>query len=485
MRRLVKPLAIVLAVPVIVTVLGLIGRANWEARYNPMLARRMAVQPALPYGGLVIPPSLSSVCADKRLGPRFAPCQTYDLFSTGIGVSALVGGAGFAFLGGLLLAGRWLRGDRRRMVRLFRPGLAAATVGTAGLGLFHGLLAVAAVLVGAGALWLEPVERMPGSLLVVAVAAGVAWALAMGTVAFSLNRRPTLSVVGQRLDLERQRALAETVEAVSRAVGAEPPANVVVCLVPWMFVTEMNVTCLDGPVAGRTLCLSLPLARILSVDEFRAQLAHELAHYSPEQRAFTTRVALPLISVRRAMRDLAGRSRGIRAAVSLPPLALLSVFMDEIGDGGDSGQLRERAADLAAATAAGRDRLASGLAKLAAFAPAWHAVSAMMQNAAYARTQYVNASAVFQEIAASNAGDERLTGVERMAQGHPTDRHAALAERLGALGLDLREVAETALLTTPRASAAGLIEGCEAIEQRLSTAEHQMIVETGDRLHSA
>jgi Zn-dependent protease with chaperone function len=349
----------------------------------------------------------------------------------------------------------------------------------------HGLLAAGAVVIGAVGLWLEPVERLSSSLVLVALVAGVVWALAMASVAFSLIRRPTMSVVGQVLDPSRQRSLADFVAEVSQAVGAEPPAHTVACLIPWLFVTEMKVACLDGTVSGRTLCLSLPLVRILSVDEFRAQLAHELAHYSREQAALTVRVVSAFVGASRAMRDLAGRSRGLRAVVSRPPLALVSVFMNAVGGDAALGGDCEAAADQAACAVAGREALASGLVKLAAFAPAWHAVFAMMQSAAFADTQYLNVGAVFQEIAASNSGRDRLAGVGATMQGHPTDRHPALSERLAALGLDLGDVADAALLTVPVLSAASLIEGGETIEQRLTTVEHQMIVETGGRIPAA
>ncbi len=482
MRRFVKTLAIVLALPVIVSALGLLGRARWEARWDPWLVKQMALQRVLPYGGLLMRPSLSTLCTGGQIGSRFPPCATYTLYSTAIGGSAVVGGVGFAFLGGLIVAGRWCRGSRRRMIRFFRPALVATAFGTACLGLAHGLLAVAGVLVGAGALWLQPLERMPGSLLLAACAAGVGWALAMGTVAFSLIRRPTISLVGQVLDLSEQRRLAEFVGTASAAVGAEPPDNVVVCLVPWLFVTGASVTGLDRRVSGRTLCLSLPLARILSVDELRGQLAHELAHYSREQAAFTTRYASPLVGVSRAMRDAARRSRGVRAVLWAAPLALLSVLVGEVAAGNVLDADRERAADDAAVAVAGRETFAAGLVKLAAFTPAWHAVFALMQHAAYSDTQYVNVSTVFQEIAASNAGDERLTGAELAVHGHPVDRHATLKERLASLGLQLRDVAGAALATVPPDSAATLIEGYPEIEERLSTAEHQLIVETGGRI---
>jgi Zn-dependent protease with chaperone function len=482
MSRVVKPLAIVLALPLLLSMLGLLGRARWESRWDPWLGRQMAMQRALPYGGLLARPSLSTVCADGRTGSRFPPCTTYGLFSTAIGGSVVVGGAGLAFLGGLILAGRWCRSSVRRMVGLFRPALVASALGITCLGVAHGVLAAAAVVVGAAALFFEPMERMLGGLLLAACAAGIGWALAMATVAFSLVRRPRVSLVGQVLDLSEQARLAELVRTVSATVGAEPPDNVVACLVPWLFVTGMNVTCLDRRVTGRTLCLSLPLARILSIDELRGQLAHDLAHYSREQEAFTTRVASPLVGVTRAMHAAVRRSRGIRALVWEGPLALLSVFVGEAAAGDVLDGDRERAADEAAVAVAGREAFASGLVKLAAFTPAWHAVFALMQNAAYSDTQYVNVSAVFQQVAASNADDERLTGIDLMVQGHPVDRHLTLGDRLGFLGVPLREVAGAALATVPQPSAATLVERCEAIEQRLSMAEHELIVETGGRI---
>jgi Zn-dependent protease with chaperone function len=368
------------------------------------------------------------------------------------------------------------------MVALFRPALVATALGTSCLGVAHGLLAAAAVVVAAGSLLFEPLERVSGSLLLAAGAAGLGWALAMATVAFRLVRRPTVSLVGQVLDLSEQERLAELIRTVSATVGAEPPDNVVACLVPWLFVTGMNVTCLDRRVRGRTLCLSLPLARILSVDEFRGQLAHDLAHYSREQVAFTTRVASPLLGVTRAMHAAVRSSRGIRALVWEAPLALLSVFVGEAGAGNAVDADRERVADAAAAAVVGREAFASGLVKLAAFTPAWHEVFALMQNAVYSDTQYVNVSAVFQQIAASNADDERLTGIDLMVQAHPVDRHAMLGDRLSVLGVQLREVTGAALATVPQPSAATLVERCEAIEQRLSMAEHELIVETGGRI---
>jgi Zn-dependent protease with chaperone function len=485
MRSLLKPLAMVLAVPVLVTTLGVLGRNGWEARWDATVVKQLAMQGARPGARVLARYSLANVCGDPRTGSRFPPCRTYNLFSAVIWLSAVVGGAGLLFLGGLVLAGRFYRARRRWLVRLFRPTLVLVAAGATCLGLAHGLLSVAAVVVGSIDLLGEPLERVSVSIVTVAGTAAAVWALSMAAVAFSLIRQPVISVIGQMLDLSTERRLADIVRHVAEDVGAEPPANIVVCLVPWLFVTEMKMTCLDGRVSGRTLCLSLPLGRILSVDEFRAQLAHELAHYSGEEEAFARRVVPALAGVSRAMHNLARRSRGVRVAATAPPRALLSAFIDAVGgDAGLDGG-REVAADKVAAMVAGREPLGSGLVKLAAFAPAWPTVAAMMENAAYSGTQYQNASALFQQIAASNADDDRLAGVEFQVQGHPTDRHPVLSTRLEALGLELRQVAIAALVTAPSISAASLVEGRESIEQRLSTAAHQMMVETGGEIPAA
>ncbi len=484
MKELLRPFAIVLAVPLLVTALGMLGRSDWESRWNASVAAQMARQGLRPDQRFLAQYSLANVCADRRIGPRFVPCRTYNLFSAVISASALVGGVGLGLLGAFVLVGRACR-ERRWLERLFGPSLVFVAGGTAALGAAHGLLAIAAVVVGAIDLSGESVEQVSGSLVVVAAAAFVGWAIAMGAVAFDMVRRPKISVVGARLDPAGQPRLADVVGEVAASVGASAPSNLVACLVPWLFVTEMDVSCLDGRLRGRTLCLSLPLCRILSVGEFKALLAHELAHFAPAEEAFSARVLPAVAGVSRGMHDLAARSRGVRAAVFAPPLALMGVFMEAVGPGAIPGDERERLADQAAAASAGTGALAAALVKLAAFAPAWHAVAVMMQHAVGARTQFVNAGALFQEIASANAGRDRLDGAEALAQGHPTDRLPALAARLAAIHASVGEVASDALTVLPAMPASMLIEDGEATERRLTTAEHYLLVETGGEFRSA
>jgi hypothetical protein len=168
----------------------------------------------------------------------------------------------------------------------------------------------------------------------------------------------------------------------------------------------------------------------------------------------------------------------MRRLAIAPPVTLLGFFLNAVNEDERPGGGREARADQMAAAAAGADVLASALVKVHAFAPAWEAVVDAMVFAVHSRTQYVNASALFQEIVSSNAGPERLRGLVPQELGHPTDRHPPLAQRLEALAVDPARLAAAALVTAPASPAIGLVEDAVTIEQGLSAAEHRLIAET-------
>ncbi len=478
MRALVKPLAMVLAVPVLVTALGMIARSQWDARWTANLARQLTVQRVRPDDRTLARYSLASLCSDGRTAARIPPCGTYLVHSALIRGAAVVGAAGFAFLGCLLLAAHVCRSSRRRMAWLYRPSLVFAASGTSILSVANGLLAVAGAAVGSTYLVGQPIDRVSTSLVLVAGTAAIVFAIAASAIAFSLIRRPTLTLVGHRAAASAQGRLADEVKRVADAVGAEAPQTMVLCLVPWVAVTEVRMATLDGSVSGRTLCLSLPLCRILSIDELRALLAHELAHFSHEEAGYARWVAPYDAGVSRALEGLWAQARGMRRLAIAPPATLLGFFLNAVNAGGRLGGGREAKADQVAAVVAGADALASALVKVHAFAPAWDAVVDAMMFAVHSRTQYVNASALFHEVVSSNADPQRLRGLVPQELGHPTDRHPPLAQRLEALEVDPARLVAAALATAPASPAIGLVDDAEAVEQGLSAAEHQLIAAT-------
>jgi Zn-dependent protease with chaperone function len=479
MRSALKPLVMVLTIPVLATAVSMLARSSLEARWSAQLVRQLTAQRMRPDVRLLARYSLATLCADQRNGARLPPCRTYNLYASVIGGSAGVAAAGLGFLVCLASAARLCRARSGRMARLFRPSLMFAAAGTGLLAVVNALLAVAGGLAAGTYFSGDSVERMVVSAVLVPGTAAVVWAVAVAAVALSVTRQPPLTVIGLVLDPSENAGLVDEVRRAAETVGAEPPGHLVACLAPWIFATEVRLATLDGALSGRTLCLSLPLCRILSKDELRALVAHELAHFSRNNATARRRLSPFYTGVSRSLDRLQAQSGGLRRLAVAPPHALLTFFMEaaweDPGPAGDG----EMEADRLAGAAAGREALGSALAKAHAFAPAWDAVVGAMLHAVASGTQYLNSSQLFQEVAADNAGPERLLGLGRQVQGHPTDLHPPLARRLGALGLEPQRVAASTLVTGPASPAIELVHAYEAIERRLSVAEHQLMVEEG------
>jgi len=470
MRHLLKPLVVLLTIPILASAIGMFGRSQWEARWGTVLVRQLAAQGQLPNSRFMTRFSLAALCSDPRTARRLPPCQTYNLFSKVIGGSALVGGVGFLFLGGVACVATVCRPRPRWFARAFRPTVLLASGGTALLAGAH-----AALLLVACYLFAETFGRWPTWLIVAAAVAVPVWALGMIAVAFSVSRRVTVTVVGRTVDLSAQPILAATLRGGAGAASAPLPEHVVAGLTPGLFLTEARVACLDAVLTGGTLYLALPLLRILSVDELRALIGHELAHFSGGDAPFATGVSPCRVSVSRALSELQGRARGARAAAIVPPLALLSFAFDALASADVSRAERERRADRSAAGVAGADVFGCALVKAHTFGPAWHTVMAAMARAVAARMQYENSSALFAEVAGANRGPERLRGVGAGRLPHPTDEHPPLSDRLAALGLGLEQVASEALVTSPANPASSLVDGFERLEQELTAVEHRLL----------
>jgi Zn-dependent protease with chaperone function len=435
-----------------------------------MMVRQFAAQRQRPNERMIGRLSLEALCADSRTAGRVPACRTYNLFSTVVASSAVLGGLGFVFLGGVALAGYLGQSKRRRLVLVFRPTLYASAAGIAILAIGHSVLLLAATyLLG------EAIERWPSWILLVVATGAVVLGVAIVAAAFSVPRRAGATVLGRTVELPAHARLAEAVRLVAAAAGATAPRHVVVGMGASLFATEARVACMDGPLKGRTLSIPLPLARILTEEEFRALLAHEFGHFAGDEGRFAVAVVPYYAGAVRAMATLRFRNRGIRRAALEPAIILWSFFFDSFGEAVRVAQDREAAADRVASGVAGDRVFASALVKAHAFEPAWQVTLAAMRGAVAGGTRFVNASELFAEIADTNSGPDRLRGLAATSLAHPTDHHQNLGSRLAALRLDLRDVAFEALAAAPAVPAVALIDGYEALEQDLTEAGHVLI----------
>jgi Zn-dependent protease with chaperone function len=82
---------------------------------------------------------------------------------------------------------------------------------------------------------------------------------------------------GIRIDLVQEKRLAKEIEAIAGALRESMPSEVYLISDANAFVSERNAT--KGFGRRRILALGLPLLQMLTIEQFRAVLAHEFAHY--------------------------------------------------------------------------------------------------------------------------------------------------------------------------------------------------------------
>src|SRR5438552_1906410 len=198
------------------------------------------------------------------------------LFDAGWMATISVGTAllGLSLLGLIGFAGYKSQGNRTLLLALFKPGLYIAIGALIALVVLHASLAIASIYL------LESTGRQVHVGVIVTVGVGaLAGVAALISGASSIIKKAMATVVGKRLSDESQPVLWEFILNLAKSLGASPPQYVVAGLEPNFFVTEADVRYLDGQLSGRTMYLSLPLCRVISQEELKAILGHELGHF--------------------------------------------------------------------------------------------------------------------------------------------------------------------------------------------------------------
>ena len=381
---------------------------------------------------------LAELCAVPGAETDVA-CDAYAPAVLLVPLSIVVAAAGLLALGLIVGAGAAARADLALLVTLFRPGLWAIAACTIGLIAGHALVVVTVI-------------------------------AALGGVGPSLGRRE------HRAEAP---ALWQLVDELGARLGALRPDRIVAGLGVMFFVTESEVATPHEVVTGRTLCLSLPLARIFTVDELRAIIGHELGHFRGEDTAYSREFVPIYRGATGALARLSSVRGGARTLALLPAFAIIGMFLDAFDRAEKHhGRARELLADAAGAEATSARALASALVKTHAFAPFWGSVAMSAQVDALNlrqgnagppgwRERY-NLSRLFEDLVRSAATAERLRDIGQSRTSHPTDTHPPLAARLAALGLDVAAIEDDALRVVPPVAASTLLADATALEAQLS-----------------
>lgn len=407
-------------------------------------------------------------------------CELSDNMQLVKSGAVIAAALGVALLVAIKVAGKLSKGSRILLLVLFAPGLHITMLVLSVLMVLHAALGMAAIYYGESAL----IGRVHYGIML-ALGLGALWGvLSVVRAQFSTVRKATTVVLGKKLPRENHPKLWQFVNELAEKMGAKRPDAIVAGLEPNFYVTEANVVCLDGKLKGRTMFVSIPLCRILGLDEMKAVLGHELAHYKGLDTRFSRRFYPIYRGATQGLVNIASgfsEKGGAGQLVLLPAFATLSYFLDSFSESEKAiSRERELAADKEAASIDSARNLATALVKLHAFSAVWPAIRQEMKRALGEGRQFTNVSSFFADSAREMAKAEVINSVSEEGPVHPTDTHPPLSQRLKNLSLTFEDVSRDAADLSPSKPAVGLIENLEELEQELTDAEHAMMIKTGE-----
>ena len=458
-------LALVLALPLV----GFIVSEGVQGNFNSELRSVLREQYPNADEDDIQALTLDIICEDPDVDlPEI--CTDVAILNLMSDAALVAGVAGILLLAFIKFAGLLAKGSREVLLATFKPGLHITSIVLVTLVVIHASLAI-------GSLYYLGVVlgRLPIGLILVLGIGALAGVLALMRNTLGLVGKAQTFVIGLPVTPGQAPSLYERINNIAQKLGALPPSHVVVGLEPNFYVTEATVHCLRGTLNGRTLYCSLPLNRIMSIDEFDAIVAHELSHFKGLDTQFSGEF-YPIYRGTADSLESLRESKGLSVIAVLPAIAVLSYFYKSFSTAESKfSRDRELAADRAGAVATSAQVLASALVKVHAFSPLWSTFQNAAVNALREGKAYTNASTVYASTVSAVSGNEALEGITDTHASHPTDSHPSLAARLESLDVSLESVTSAALRVQPGSPAHELVQDVIAVEEEISSAYQSIL----------
>lgn len=304
----------------------------------------------------------------------------------------------------------------------------------------------------------------------------LAGAFALLDAGSKLASKQSTIVLGTRLDLSKHPKLAALIDNIATSLKARKPDYVVAGLEPNFYVTsaEVHVNGEKEGLVGETLYLSLPLARILTIEELTAIIGHELGHFRGEDTFYTLKFAPVYSGLSHALAAMSSDKdqRKADSLLSLPAFAVLSYIINVFHKNVSTvSREREFEADKAASEVADSKALASSLLKISLYANAWSTLEKDIVERMRLGKLTRNISQLFFSLVKYNVNEqsipEALESIAEQKISHPTDSHPTTANRIAALGLELSDIDIQDLLL-PDTSCVSLFEVPTQLEETLT-----------------
>jgi len=263
--------------------------------------------------------------------------------------------------------------DRVKIARIFPPMIFIALVLLAILVFVQGVILTYGVYLAEA----QAIQRVHYYLIAIVGIGALAACGSLVKASINLLKKQKHSVLGQKLNAQEHPELFSMIEDVSNQLGAKNPDNVIVGLEPNFYVTsaDINIMGSEQVFSGATLYLSLPLARILTMDELKGIIGHELGHFRGDDTYFSMKFSPVYSGLSHALVSMENNQSGLDTIAHLPAKAVINHIMDVFHQNVSAvSREREFEADKAAAEVAPASALASSLLKLGLYANGWNSL---------------------------------------------------------------------------------------------------------------
>ena len=302
---------------------------------------------------------------------------------------------------------------------------------------------------------------------------------------FKLAKKQAHSVMGIKLSANEHSKLFLLIDEIATTLGAIPPNNVVVGLEPTFYVTSANVKILGDPktLKGETLYISLPLSRILTIDELKGIIGHELGHFRGKDTHYSLKFSPIYSGLPHAISSIESDEGGVSFIATLPAYAVLSYILEVFHKNiSEINREREFEADKAASEVAPPKALSSSLLKIGLYSTFW----SNLEEKAIARLMKgkitKNLSQLFLNSVNYDTNQESIPEIIKQISSqtitHPTDSHPPTANRISKLGVNIDDIDDD-LLTAPDNACIELIDNPKIIEEELTTLQLHYYIALG------
>lgn len=332
------------------------------------------------------------------------------------------------------------------------------------------------------AYFLETVH--PFIILAVAAIGGLA-GLAILMNVFSMLNKATTSVIGVAVQPVEAPHIHRTVLNIARDIGTHPPRNIILGFDPTFFATTSRVSTpfSKSYLRGESLYLSLPLMRVLSEDETRSIIGHELAHFSGGDTAYSKRFAPAYTGLLRARSGLVDQDEN-SSVLAWPALATIDYVLGIFSRAERKiGRAREIRADKIGSDVGSPEGLSRALVKLSVLSAIWNTeyddMISRVQKGRFSR----NLSCNFVERARYEIDHDKVAGLAALSLDseieHPTDTHPATRIRIEALDVDPESLLDIDAFKSslfPERTIIARSDSIDRIEEALTDAYQHFIV---------